>query len=95
MARQRFQMQVLAGFAAMALLLALVGLYGLMSYMLVSNRVAIGSYDTGRSARPCRRCNRIMPGRQRQHVGLASIIWHFHDCFDEVLLMRLAKRKPV
>jgi predicted permease len=41
-ARQRFQMQILTGFAAMALLLALVGLYGVMSYLIASNRVAIG-----------------------------------------------------
>jgi putative ABC transport system permease protein len=41
-ARQRFQTQVLAGFAAMALLLGIVGLYGVMSYVVTSNRMAIG-----------------------------------------------------
>jgi ABC-type antimicrobial peptide transport system permease subunit len=41
-ARQRFQTQVLAGFAAMALVLGIVGLYGVMSYVVTSNRMAIG-----------------------------------------------------
>jgi putative ABC transport system permease protein len=41
-ARQRFQMQVLAAFAALALMLAAVGLYGVMAYSVASNRVAIG-----------------------------------------------------
>jgi len=40
-ARQRFQMQVLGGFAALALVLASVGLYGVLSYVVTSNRVEI------------------------------------------------------
>jgi putative ABC transport system permease protein len=40
-ARQRFQMQVLGGFAALALLLAAVGLYGVLSYVVTSNRAEI------------------------------------------------------
>jgi putative ABC transport system permease protein len=41
-ARQRFQMQVLGAFAALALILASVGLYGVLSYAVTSNRAAIG-----------------------------------------------------
>ncbi len=40
-ARQRFQMQVLAAFAALALVLAAVGLYGVLSYVVSSNRAEI------------------------------------------------------
>ena len=41
-ARQRFQMQVLAAFAALALVLAAVGLYGVLAYIVSSNRAVIG-----------------------------------------------------
>ena len=40
-ARQRFQMQVLGGFAVLALVLAAVGLYGVLSYVVSSNRAEI------------------------------------------------------
>jgi len=40
--QQRFQMQVLGGFAVLALLLAAVGLYGVLSYMVNGSRAEIG-----------------------------------------------------
>jgi putative ABC transport system permease protein len=42
LARQRFQMEILGGFALLALLLAAVGLYGVLSYMVTANRAQIG-----------------------------------------------------
>ena len=41
-ARQRFQMQVLAAFAVLALLLAAIGIYGVLSYTVTSKRGEIG-----------------------------------------------------
>jgi putative ABC transport system permease protein len=41
-ARQRFQMQVLAGFALLAFALSMTGLYGVLSYTVTSARAAIG-----------------------------------------------------
>lgn len=40
--KQRFQTQVLGGFAALALLLAAIGLYGVMSHLVAANRAEIG-----------------------------------------------------
>lgn len=42
LARQRFQMEILGSFAVLALLLAAVGLYGVLSYMVTVNRAQIG-----------------------------------------------------
>jgi ABC-type antimicrobial peptide transport system permease subunit len=42
LAKQRFQMEILVGFAALALLLAAVGLYGVLSHMVTANRSQIG-----------------------------------------------------
>jgi ABC-type antimicrobial peptide transport system permease subunit len=40
--KQRFQMQILGGFAVLALLLAAIGLYGVLSHMVTAGRVEIG-----------------------------------------------------
>ena len=42
LSRQRFQMEILGGFAALALLLAAIGLYGVLSHMVTANRSQIG-----------------------------------------------------
>ena len=42
LAKQRFQMQILGGFAVLALVLAAVGLYGVLSYMVAAARPQIG-----------------------------------------------------
>jgi putative ABC transport system permease protein len=42
LARQRFQLQILGSFALLALLLAAVGLYGVLSYIVTANRAQIG-----------------------------------------------------
>ena len=47
--RQRFQMQVLAAFAALALLLAATGLYGVLAYAVANSRGELAS--AWRSAR--------------------------------------------
>ncbi|MBV8819156.1 MAG: ABC transporter permease [Acidobacteriaceae bacterium] len=42
LARQRFQMEVLGAFAVLSLLLAAVGLYGVLSYVVTASRTQIG-----------------------------------------------------
>jgi len=42
LARQRFQMEILGTFAVLALVLAAVGLYGVLSYTVAANRTQIG-----------------------------------------------------
>jgi predicted permease len=42
LSKQRFQMQILGTFAVLALLLAAVGLYGVLSHMVTANRAEIG-----------------------------------------------------
>jgi len=42
LARQRFQMETLGAFAVLALVLAAVGLYGVLSYTVTANRAQIG-----------------------------------------------------
>lgn len=42
LAKQRFQMRILGGLATLALLLAAVGLYGVLSHMVTASRVQIG-----------------------------------------------------
>ena len=42
LSKQRFQVQILGGFAVLALVLAAVGLYGVLSHMVTANRTQIG-----------------------------------------------------
>jgi ABC-type antimicrobial peptide transport system permease subunit len=42
LARQRFQMQILGSFAALALVLAAVGLYGVLAYVVTESRIQFG-----------------------------------------------------
>jgi predicted lysophospholipase L1 biosynthesis ABC-type transport system permease subunit len=42
LSKQRFQMEILGGFAVLALLLAAVGLYGVLSHMVTADRSQIG-----------------------------------------------------
>ena len=42
LARQRFQMEILVAFAVLALVLATVGLYGVLSYIVTASRTQIG-----------------------------------------------------
>jgi putative ABC transport system permease protein len=42
LSKQRFQMEILGGFAVLALLLAAIGLYGVLSHMVTANRSQIG-----------------------------------------------------
>ncbi|HTX33886.1 MAG TPA: ABC transporter permease [Bryobacteraceae bacterium] len=42
LSKQRFQMEILGGFAIMALLLAAIGLYGVLSHLVTANRSQIG-----------------------------------------------------
>jgi putative ABC transport system permease protein len=42
LARQRFQMEILGAFAVLALVLAAVGLYGVLSYIVTASRMQIG-----------------------------------------------------
>ena len=42
LAKQRFQMEILGGFAVLALALAAVGLYGVLTHMVAANRSEIG-----------------------------------------------------
>lgn len=42
LSKQRFQMEILGGFAVLALLLATIGLYGVLSHMVTANRSQIG-----------------------------------------------------
>ncbi len=42
LSKQRFQMEILGGFALLALLLAAVGLYGVVSHLVTANRAQIG-----------------------------------------------------
>src|SRR5262249_40487661 len=42
LSKQRFQMEILGAFAVLALLLAAVGLYGVLAHMVTANRAQIG-----------------------------------------------------
>ena len=72
LAKQRFQMEILGGFAALALLLAAVGLYGVLSHMVTVNRVQIGirlALETPRS-----RVFRMVAGRALTLAGIGVAV---------------------
>ena len=70
--RQRFQLQVLATFAILALLLAGIGLYGVISYAVTANRSAIG-IRMALGARPAD-IIRLFLGRALLWAGLGAAI---------------------
>jgi putative ABC transport system permease protein len=71
-ARQRFQMQVLGGFAALALILAAIGLYGVLSYMVSSNRATI-AIRLALGAQPSA-IFRMITGRALRLAALGTLI---------------------
>jgi predicted permease len=71
-ARQRFQLQVLGSFAVLALLLAAIGLYGVLSYTVAANRAAIG-IRMAVGARPAD-IVRLVVGRAMLLVGIGAAL---------------------
>ena len=75
--RPRLLAQLIGAFAGLALSLAAVGTYGLLSYMVVERRREIGS--GWRSARPGRACSRKSFNKvfsSRQSVSLPDLPAH-------------------
>ncbi len=75
LAGQRFQMEVLAAFAVLALVLASVGLYGVLSYMVMASRTQIG-IRLALGARPSS-VFRLITGRALALAGVGIAIGGF------------------
>jgi len=71
-ARQRFQMQVLGGFAVLALLLAAVGLYGVLAYLVTAGRSEIG-IRMALGAQPAL-VFRMVTGRALRLAGIGALL---------------------
>lgn len=72
LARQRFQMEMLGSFAALALLLAAVGLYGVLSYIVTASRTEIG-IRLALGARPVT-LFRMITGRALALAGAGAVL---------------------
>jgi putative ABC transport system permease protein len=75
LSKQRFQVQILGGFAVLALLLAAVGLYGVLSHQVTANRAQIGIRMA--LGAPRSRVFRMIAGRSLALAGIGALAGTF------------------